>query len=190
MDKGNGSEIGAYAEWAMSLWFPSSRVPRIDDEVFDHAVMGMGLAGEAIETLEMASLEEPLNLGGLLKEMGDTLYYWCVSCARAHVDPSEAWPSDVRWDFKPARRQDHSMIERSAIRLAIASGKCSEAFKKMVRDGADHARLAAGLGPMARRLVEMSWACGYSLEEVAEGNKSKLAGRVARGTLRGDGNDR
>jgi hypothetical protein len=182
--------IDDYAQWALTLWFPSDRAPSFDAEVFDHAVMGMGLAGEALETLENAIADGPLDMPNMLKELGDTLYYWCVACSRAGLVPSQAWPSGFIFDAVPSAPFARAGIERAAIHLAIASGKCAEAFKKMVRDGADSTRLAAALPEMATRWVQMTHACGFSARAVAQGNRTKLAGRMARGTLRGDGNDR
>ena len=182
--------IDVYAQWCMSLWFPSDRLPDIDADVFDHAVMGMGLSGEALETLEAALTDTPLDLDLLLKELGDTLYYWSVSCLRVGLAPSQAWPSHIDYDIAHVKSINPHEIERAAIRCAIASGKCSEAYKKMVRDSADNSRLRDGLPGMALTIASLMQACGFSPRQVEDANREKLSGRIARGTLRGNGNDR
>lgn len=182
--------IDEHAHWALSLWYPSDHSPSFDPEIFDHAVMGMGLAGEALETLEAAMADGPLDSKLMLHELGDTLYYWCVSCSRAGLVPSDAWPVGFDFDSVPLAPFGHSAVQLAAVHLAIASGRCAEAFKKMVRDGAPPARLAAALPAMAERLARLAQACGFSVRQVALANRAKLAGRAARGTLRGDGNDR
>lgn len=182
--------IDEHADWSLSIWHPSGLDPTLDPQVFDHAVMGMGLAGESLETLEAAMADGPLDAQLMLHELGDTLYYWCVSCSRAGLVPSSAWPRGLDFDSAPLAPLPRPDIDSSAIQLAIASGRCAEAFKKMVRDGAPPARLAAALPAMAERWAALARACGFSPSQVALANRAKLAGRALRGTLRGDGNDR
>lgn len=183
--------LNEYAQWALSLWLPStSKTVPISHDVVDQAVTGMGLSGEALETLEAACQDHPLDLDHLRKELGDTLYYWCVACLRAGLTPSDVWPSDIDFSQVQSGTRSPHDVERAAIHLAIASGPCSEAFKKMVRDGADAEQLRSALPKMGLALARMCEASKFSPIEVALANRAKLLSRQARGTLRGDGNDR
>ena len=183
--------VDEYAAWAMTLWFPSGResLDKASSEMMDLAVMGLGLAGEALETLEATVAAGPLDRLHATKELGDSLYYWCVACSRAGVEPSSAWPSENLFHEAPEPLSREAIV-LAAARLAIAAGQCSEAIKKMIRDGADGSRMSAFLPECAERWTQLCSALGLSPAEVVLANRAKLAGRVARGTLRGDGNDR
>ncbi len=89
-----------------------------------------------------------------------------------------------------------SNIVYPTLGLCGESGEVAEKLKKSMRDKdghlSDEDRLA-----MAKELGDVLWylaACarelGFTLQEVAELNIEKTAGRLARGTIHGDGDDR
>lgn len=78
------------------------------------------------------------------------------------------------------------------LTLLMAAGRIAEKLKKTIRDGRDLDRQA-----LAKELGDVQWyiAClardiGYTLQEVAEMNITKLIDRKARGVVKGDGDDR
>lgn len=80
--------------------------------------------------------------------------------------------------------------------LANEAGEVAGKIKKIFRDkgGAitepDRVALGAELGDVLWYLAQVATELGLSLEEIAIHNIAKLQDRRARGTIRGDGDDR
>lgn len=190
MDKKEQHPLSAYAAWTQSMWMPSQNAGPTPQRVIDRAVMGMGFGGEASEVLEAARGRQALDRALLAKELGDALFYWCVCCAEAQLPVEKAWPAEHGFSDKPDAMGTRAHLEQAAIEFVISSGKCQEAIKKMIRDGAGVERLAGLLPKAAEDFALLCKAAGFSIEEVVVANQEKLRGRLERGTLRGDGNDR
>lgn len=78
-----------------------------------------------------------------------------------------------------------------ALGLAGEAGEVAEKIKKKIRDGAYFPQ------DVAKEIGDVLWYCnalahdiGYSLEEIAQMNLSKLASRKQRGVIKGSGDDR
>ena len=90
---------------------------------------------------------------------------------------------------------DHAIVYPT-LGLTNEAGEVAGKVKKIFRDKdgqvseADRDALRSELGDVLWYLAQLCTDLGLSLEEVAEDTLQKLAGRVARGTLRGDGDDR
>jgi NTP pyrophosphatase (non-canonical NTP hydrolase) len=80
--------------------------------------------------------------------------------------------------------------------LTNEAGEVAGKIKKIFRDkggvitDADREALALELGDVLWYLAEICTQLGINLEDVAAANVEKLRGRVARGTLAGDGDTR
>jgi NTP pyrophosphatase (non-canonical NTP hydrolase) len=78
-----------------------------------------------------------------------------------------------------------------ALGLAGETGEVSEILKKFFRDDKlDEQALAKELGDVLAYLTLVADYFGFSLEEIAEMNLTKLATREKNGTLQGTGNER
>lgn len=88
----------------------------------------------------------------------------------------------------PLTDRDFRIME---LGLAGEVGEVMELLKKNVRDGnLDPNQLKKELGDVAYYWARICSAHGFKPSEVLEGNRTKLAGRLQRDTLRGSGNDR
>ncbi|MFN3705968.1 MAG: nucleoside triphosphate pyrophosphohydrolase family protein [Thermoflexales bacterium] len=80
--------------------------------------------------------------------------------------------------------------------LTNEAGEVAGKVKKIFRDKggviseADRAALGAELGDVLWYLAQVCTALGLSLEDVAQQNLAKLASRLARGVIHGEGDDR
>lgn len=80
--------------------------------------------------------------------------------------------------------------------LANEAGEVAGKIKKIFRDkegviGPDELKaLEAELGDVLWYLAQVSTELGLSMDQIAERNIAKLLDRKARGTIRGDGDDR
>jgi NTP pyrophosphatase (non-canonical NTP hydrolase) len=82
------TDINEYAEWTEGFWF--SGTDRSDKESL--AIMGLGLAGEAGETVEHIKKfirDGNLDREALKKELGDVIYYWSRVCRQFNLLPSD-----------------------------------------------------------------------------------------------------
>jgi NTP pyrophosphatase (non-canonical NTP hydrolase) len=78
-----------------------------------------------------------------------------------------------------------------ALGLAGETGEVCELLKKYIRDGVlDEESLAKELGDVLAYLTLIANSFGFTLEEIAKINLSKLAKRESKGTLHGSGNNR
>lgn len=80
--------------------------------------------------------------------------------------------------------------------LSDESGEVLGKFKKLLRDKKgvltedDKREIAKELGDILWYISSVTHLLGYSMDEVAEMNLDKLAGRRERGTLKGSGDNR
>jgi NTP pyrophosphatase (non-canonical NTP hydrolase) len=82
------NNIDQYARWTESFWF--SGIGRPDKESL--AIMGLGLAGEAGETVEHIKKyirDGNLDPIALKKELGDVIYYWARICKQFGFEPTD-----------------------------------------------------------------------------------------------------
>lgn len=83
-----------------------------------------------------------------------------------------------------------------ALKLAGEAGEVAEKVGKIIRDKggvifeADRQALKKELGDVLWYIAALARELDFSLEDVAQANLDKLAGRVQRGTLQGSGDDR
>ena len=90
---------------------------------------------------------------------------------------------------------DHAIVYPT-LGLANEAGEFAGKVKKLFRDRGgvltDDTRreLMMELGDVLWYLTQLCTELGYSLEEVAEANVEKVLGRLERGTLGGDGDER
>ncbi len=90
---------------------------------------------------------------------------------------------------------DHPIVYPT-LGLVNEAGEVAGKVKKIFRDkggvvsDADRKALTLELGDVLWYLAELSTRLGIGLDEVAAANLIKLQGRVARGTLHGEGDDR
>jgi NTP pyrophosphatase (non-canonical NTP hydrolase) len=75
--------------------------------------------------------------------------------------------------------------------LGGEAGEVLENLKKYVRDGTlDVVKLKKELGDVLYYLTTIGRTFGFSLEEIMQANIDKLTNRLAKGTMRGSGDDR
>jgi NTP pyrophosphatase (non-canonical NTP hydrolase) len=90
---------------------------------------------------------------------------------------------------------DHPIVYPT-LGLANEAGEVAGKVKKIFRDKggqigpADRDALCGELGDVLWYLTQICTDLGLTLDEVAERNLEKLAGRLERGTLRGEGDER
>lgn len=172
-------ELEGHAAWALTFWrAPKTWSAPLLDEGPTLCILGLGLVGEAVESLDVIAeaIESgtPIDMSRLSEELGDTLYYWCVACARCDLDPARAWPLSI--DFKAPAPAALSLAatERAAVLLARKARVCSESVKKILRDGHDISALRASLPPMGTALALAARAAGFSGLDLARNNREKL----------------
>ncbi len=92
-------------------------------------------------------------------------------------------------------RTDHPIVYPT-LGLANEAGEVAGKIKKIFRDRGgvitddDRAALVLELGDVLWYLTQICTELDVTLEEVAAANIAKLASRAARGTIRGDGDQR
>lgn len=179
--------ITEYSKWTEIHW-ANSRLAGIDAKLASELVMVMGLGGETAEIVEellivQESREPEVLLQTLIKELGDAMYYWARIVPTFGMDPAELFTRDEPVFVFDAQRQ--------ALKLVAASGHVLEAGKKYVRDGQlNRPKLETGLVDYAKAWRALCSALGLNYCDVLQTNRDKIEGRNARGTLRGNGNDR
>ena len=106
-----------------------------------------------------------------------------------------AWYQEAAAVTGGAVRVDHPIVYPT-LGLTNEAGEVAGKVKKIFRDRGgvvtddDRAALTLELGDVLWYLSELCTQLGISLEDVAATNISKLRGRLDRGTLLGDGDDR
>lgn len=178
--------IENYVSWTARVWSGRSQNALGSR---DFSIMGMGLPGENGEVLEvlLRVLEGtgPLDRKNLVKELGDTIYYWARTCHAFEVPMTRVWPQGSRLT---AASPGTALL---ALRMTCACAKVAEHLKKHVRDGAcNHETLVAGLAMTAQAWVDLCRDQGLCIQEVLAANQEKIEGRLVRGTLHGSGDDR
>lgn len=173
-------ELEGHGAWTLAFWrAPKTWSPALLEEGPTLCVLGLGLVGEAVESLDVVSeaieADGPLDGARLREELGDTLYYWCVACARCGIPPERAWPASVDFEKPAPAAGSPAQIERAAILLARRARVCSESVKKMLRDGLDASALGASLPPMGAALALAARAAGFSGLDLARSNRDKLS---------------
>lgn len=98
---------------------------------------------------------------------------------------------------KTAVFPNDSALEYLTLGLNGEAGEVAEKVKKIIRDSESHNDIAIRMREIAMELGDVLWyltmlcdVVGSSLEEVAQMNIEKLFGRLARGKLQGDGDNR
>lgn len=90
----------------------------------------------------------------------------------------------------------HNSINYCVLGLTGEAGEVAEKWKKVIRDNkgvlSQDARIdmALEVGDVLWYISRLAHHLGYTLEEVALGNRHKLTGRKLRNTLRGSGDNR
>jgi phosphoribosyl-ATP pyrophosphohydrolase len=78
------TNIDDYAEWTWTTWGSAA------ERDCSHAAFGFAEeAGEVMGVFKREERGEGFNQEKFIKEMGDTLYYWCRLCIAKGVKPSE-----------------------------------------------------------------------------------------------------
>lgn len=79
-----------------------------------------------------------------------------------------------------------------SLQLAGEAGEVASKFGKAIRKGepVDYKAVAYELGDVLWYVANMSHRLGYTLQEIADMNMSKLKSRVERGVINGDGDNR
>ena len=105
-------DIDQYAEWTERLWFASGSQEFTER---DFTIMGLGLAGETGEVVEVVTdilqlvshqgrvseiLKKRVRDGQFpvdkfIKEMGDLAYYWARICKAFDLNPSDVLATNV-----------------------------------------------------------------------------------------------
>ena len=125
---------------------------------------------------------------------------FCKTLPYVAVDVLKAYDQFVEeiWFYNPVAHG--SMPEMGYLGLCCAgeAGEIAEKLKKFYRDGGDmgHAegafaqKLLLELGDELYYVVKLAHVLGFSLQDVVDANVEKLRDRQARGTMRGEGDDR
>jgi len=102
---------------------------------------------------------------------------------------------DIALDF--AIYSEQNAVIYPALKLSGEAGEVSEKVGKRLRDAGGDFEDLEWRESMKKELGDVLWYIsaladdlGYTLEEVADTNLSKLSSRVARGVLQGSGDDR
>lgn len=92
---------------------------------------------------------------------------------------------------------DEDAVVYTALKLAGEAGEVAEKVGKRIRDAEGDFTDPDFLQAAKKEVGDVLWyvaafadALGFTLEEVADTNLSKLASRMARGTIQGSGDDR
>ena len=182
--------VNAYVAWAQSRWV-DSKLHGIHPELASQVVMAMGLAGETGEVVE--ALEDWLLTGirdeqNVKKELGDAFYYWASLVHAFKLDGGQMFLGAT---LTEATCPSKAYAVTAILQLASAQGKVLEATKKYIRDGAmDKTRLEAGMLAFVRAWRVVCTTQGFDWLDVLKYNQEKVESLLARGTLRGSGNDR
>jgi hypothetical protein len=179
--------IEDYVSWTAKVW--SGRSPHALGPK-DFSIMGMGLPGENGEVIEvlLPVLEGagPLDHKNLLKELGDTIYYWARTCNAFDVPLGQVWPQGPR--LQDSASPGTAIL---LLRMACACAKVAEHLKKQVRDGeCKRETLVVALAMTAQAWVDLCKDQALCVREVLATNQEKIEGRLQRGTLHGSGDDR
>lgn len=183
------SDLDAFSQWTATLWFPKEGFLTTND----YAVMGLGLSGETGEVME--AIEECQRAAevspGLVKELGDALYYW----ARI-LDAFKLRLSFEEWIVMYSEVGFEQAVGHCSA-LTRATGQVSEVLKKLLRDGVSpeneatfRAKLLDGLENYLRAWHFVVSALELDPLEVMRVNRQKLEDRNARGVMAGSGNHR
>jgi NTP pyrophosphatase (non-canonical NTP hydrolase) len=111
------------------------------------------------------------------------------------VDQFDAYQRDSRSTRVGPLRTDHPIVYPT-LGLVNEAGEVAGKVKKIFRDHggeiteADRAALVLELGDVLWYLTQICTELDVTLADVATANLEKLASRAARGTIRGDGDDR
>lgn len=154
---------------------------------------GLGLCGETSEFVEKA-MDFTIDKEACAKELGDVFWYFTTICRCINLRPNYVialnaqLPSDTPFN--------------TLLHLSRCAGYVAERIKKLLRDE-DEKWCDTGVVPLNRQadiaihlnMVYQYWRqcaimIGYTPEEIVALNIKQLSSREARGTLKGDGDDR
>jgi|SRR5689334_2566913 len=155
-----------------------------------------GLCGEIGEVAQV-TVDRLGKIEDLKKECGDVLWYIAAICSDLSIKMGDVAGHETFSMFAANSRLTNNLsVEEMVVELSIAAGIVSEATKKTIRDSdgiVTKERLAAIQVALRRILVALSAICerrGIIFGCVATGNLAKLAGRAAKGTITGSGDNR
>jgi NTP pyrophosphatase (non-canonical NTP hydrolase) len=174
-------DLRAYQEASRdTAWLPASC-----DRLIYFVV---GLAGEAGELLEKAEADDPSH-EGLMGEMGDVLWYLNHVAVTLDSDMEAlSHASDEELAYVAAHH--------GASDLVVRISRLAECAKKLLRDDGGqmtperHARLEGLLSAALACWLALTEASGIDPEECAAANILKVASRLERGVVSGDGDHR
>ena len=178
--------IDNYLDWTLTCW-AEPLLPSTTPRLTPQTVMVLGLSGEAGEVAEVVEAwarTQVLPEKELLKELGDVIYYWARLCR------------ELKWTPPPLLVTPCALAQipvpvLAALNLVTATSHIAEAFKKYVRDGElNRQKFESGMAQVFTAWRSLCIASGLDWQEVIASNQAKGDGRVARGTVRGSGNDR
>lgn len=93
--------------------------------------------------------------------------------------------------YPDANRRTIQAMSYCALGLAGEAGECAEKVKKIIRDGTyEPKQIAKEIGDVLWYVTRLANELGFTLQEIAEMNVSKLADRKERGVLQGSGDER
>lgn len=155
-----------------------------------------GEAGELAEKIELLLAQPHLvaNNDDLIKELGDVYWYTAAVSFELGLKLDDVAAQAMLAGID--RIGAHLSLARCALRICAAQGKVCELLKKGIRDAdgiIDDERqdkLTDALGQLLRACGNMAATLGCSPQQVMLTNAYKLAGRKARGVIKGDGDNR
>lgn len=159
----------------------------------------LGLAGECGEVCEkiLDFIEHrTVDFSEVKKEIGDMFWYCASVCSEFRIDMSDYQDLfDEAGPFTVSSADDPSNLHLTNL-LSKQVGKICERVKKIYRDkggvcdNVDQETVHDAMQEVISILVDLSLRFGYSPQEVAQANLDKLASRMARGKIQGDGDNR
>lgn len=180
--------IQAYTDWTETRW-SVAKLADIKPSTASELVMALGLGGETGEVIEeilnVVDGDVDSNRQPLMKELGDSIYYWARLSATLGLDVGPTFINVKALENLP------EWVSDAALGMVVSAAKVSEVAKKYVRDGVlNHDKIKLALADYAKSWQQTCILLGFPVLEVLETNQAKIEGRVLRKTVRGSGNDR
>lgn len=151
--------------------------------------LALGLAGEAGEAL--GAIADGAGRDDVRAELGDVLWY----TARLHDELRIPWCPPIG-SAEAAVVASGVPAEFGAMATVTVAARVADHVKKALRDDCGalvverRKALAVELGKVLGLVASAAAPWGLSLDEIADANVEKLAGRKLRGVLQGSGDHR